>query len=159
MKNRALWFLAGLAILLAVGIFARHDSSFSLAEITGRDYRVIFHIAGGLLEVELLAIILALLYVLEPLAPTDRHTKFWLQFAQLMCVIGIVEASLLSGCSLFMTTEPATGTVCRHVTALPIGYAIKGVELFVIVAHVAAYIGPLIWSLILNWWRGNGNGS
>lgn len=137
---RDLWFLAAVAVLLLAGIFLRHDSSFVIAAVTDRAPRDIFHIAGGLLEIELLAIIMVLLYLLIRFVPTNIHTQFWYALAQLVCFIGIIEGLMVSGCTMFLREYPPPGvTVCTHVTGWEIGWWVKGGELIALAALVVLY--------------------
>ena len=100
-----------LAVILLVGVFVRHDTAYTLADMTGFNPKAIFYVLGGWWEAILAAIIL------QFVRQRPERNVYW-HLSIFACLVTICE-SLQMTCQLF--TGSTTGNVCDNLSRLPIG--------------------------------------
>lgn len=112
--------------VLLVGIFARHNLSWTLP---GYNPQAWFYMLGGMLEILLCSILLLTL----PAQPLIK-AAMW---------IGILEGGQLAVCrlaTLDIASVPKNVNLCDHLTNLPIGATMT-----------ALYLGIICWAIGKNW--------
>lgn len=118
-----------LAIVLLLGVFIRHDTSFLASNLTSLTPGAWFTVMGGLWEVVLcLALLLWVRSV--PLAAAAL-------------LVGILEGAQISVCRAMIidiSAVPPKADLCDYVTGWPIGFLMTFAE-----------IGVVGWAIAMSW--------
>jgi len=126
----------GIAAALLLGVFLRHATAFKIAQLTGWSAAGVFYVQGAALEILLL--VLLFLFI------SEARSSVWRDLGITAVGIGIVEASLVAGCQMVITSRPPEGvTQCDHMTGLPVGAALGLI-----------YVAILAWVAGRRYWQG-----
>ena len=115
-----------LAIILLLGVFIRHDTSFLASSLTPLTPGSWFTVMGGLWEIVLC------MAILRTVPSTPLLTAAML--------IGISEGAQISVCRIAITdisAVPPKADLCDYVTGLPIGFLMTFAELGLVVGVIA----------------------
>lgn len=117
-----------LSIVLLVGVFVRHDTSYLASTLTSLTPGAWFTVMGGLWEIVLCVALL--MFVSASLGTTAL-------------LIGILEGAQISVCRAMITdisAVPPKVNLCDYVTGWPIGFLMTSAEL-----------GMVCWVIGKNW--------
>jgi hypothetical protein len=118
-----------------MGVFLRHDTAFTVSQMTGWTPGGVFYVAGALWEMLLCAVVLFFVWA-------SYRESLWRSLGIAAAIIGIVEAAMSAGCQMAINGRPPPNmTQCDYVTGLPVFALSMGIE----VAVLFWIVGSSVW--------------